>query len=88
MIVPKWVEDVGHVAIGFIPGAGIIREYRQLPPENDRHPVVFFMGLGRAEAEDYWSSSRVLDMMRDLAGYAVGDVVRTSVLVSLLIWRW
>ena len=77
----KWYEDLGHVLIGLIPGWGVTREWFQLPPENDADPVVFVDG------REYWAKARVLDVFRDMAGYAVGDAFRTSVLVGLLIWK-
>ena len=84
----KWYEDLGHVAIGLIPGVGLIREFRQLPPETDSEPVVMMSPERRRKGGEYWPASRVRDMMTDMIGYAVGDGIRTVVLVSLLIWRW
>lgn len=98
----KILEDIGHVLIGLIPGWGVLREWRQLPPENDANPVVYidpeiagkdwdwlkaWLGPGYGGVP-YWSSVRVADIFRDLAGYAVGDVIRTAILIGLLIWRW
>lgn len=83
-----WVEDLCHVAIGLIPGLGVVREWRQLPPENDLYPVVLMPIEGQRAGVEYWAKPRVMDLMRDLAGYAIGDVVRTAILVALLCWKW
>lgn len=88
MSVPKPVEDLGHCLIGFVPGWGVLREWRQLPPENDDYPAVWLAREGRRVGGEYWSKVRVLDIFRDLAGYAVGDLIRTAILVVLLWWRW
>lgn len=77
----EWYEDLGHVVIGLVPGVWLIREFRQLPPETDREPVVWV-------SVDGFDLVRVRDMLTDMIGYAVGDVIRTAVLVGLLIWRW
>lgn len=88
--VPTWVEDGGHVLIGLIPGWGVLRERIQLPPQNDRYPVKTIKTVysGGAYIDEYWAASRVMDIFRDLAGYAVGDLIRTAILVGLLWWRW
>ena len=84
----KWYEDLGHVVIGLVPGVGLIREFRPLPPETDREPVVWVSKERRRVGGEYWPASRVRDMLTDMIGYAVGDAIRTAVLVGLLIWRW
>lgn len=88
MKVPAAIEDAGHVLIGLIPGWGIVREWRQLPPENDLYPAVWVSRERKRAGGEYWAKPRVMDLMRDLAGYAVGDAIRTAILVGLLIWRW
>jgi hypothetical protein len=75
----KYLEDIGHVLIGFIPGYGVFREIRQLPPENNSNPVVM---IGNTP---YWSSVRVSDMLRDMVGYAIGDIFRTAILVWMVL---
>ncbi len=81
----KLLEDLGHVLIGFIPLAGWLREVWQLPPENDAHPVLYFKhDPAQERSVPYWSSVRVLDMVRDFGGYALGDLIRTAILVYLL----
>jgi len=76
----KYIEDIGHVLIGLVPCWGLVREYEQLPPENDANPVIDVDGT------EYWSSVRVMDIFRDLTGYLVGEVFRTLGLVVLLLW--
>jgi hypothetical protein len=33
----------------------------------------------------YWSSVRVSDMLRDMVGYAIGDIFRTAILVWMVL---
>jgi len=68
----KTFESFLHVLMGFILGLlGLhilltIREYRQLPPENDKYPVVFL------QIDEYWSKSRVMDTLNDSREYVIG----------------
>ena len=78
----KWYEDVAHIFVGMVPFFGWAREWKQWPPgDPDSHPST---GVGVM-----WTQmDRVADAYRDFLGYAIGDVLRTAVLVGLLIWRW
>ena len=77
----KILEDVGHVLIGLVPGVGFVREWFQLPPENDANPVVFVSQESRRIGGEYWAAVRVRDVFRDWAGYELGSVIRTALLV-------
>jgi len=79
-----------------------LREWRQLPPENDRYPVRWISywdlrdGYRKARrtssfgGDEYWSRARVEDMLTDMWYYSVGQTigwwVRTGVIVWL-VWR-
>ena len=88
----KKVESVLHVIMGFF--ATILnlrllltlREYKQLPPENDKNPVVWincekrgrdwdwckaWLGSGYG-GKEYWSKERVMDTLKDSLEYDIG----------------
>lgn len=71
----KTLESVGHVLMGF--GAGLVnarllltkREFDQLPPENDKNPVIWNNGI------EYWSKIRVMDTLHDSREYDIGGSI-------------
>ena len=77
-MVKEFFEQLGHALIGFIPMAGWLREGWQMPCETERLPVVVIDG------DEYWAAERVEDMYLDFGGYAVGDLVRTLVLLAII----
>ena len=91
----KIIESVAHVLMGF--GAGLLnlrllltkRELDQLPPENDKNPVLWvdtdirgkdwdwikaWLGPAYGGAE-YWSKERVMDTLRDSREYDIGATI-------------
>ena len=71
-----WYEDLGHIFVGFVPGLGWLREHLQWPP-------------GRPSTVDgrLWCPiDRVADHYRDDFGYAIGDILRTIVLIGVIVW--
>lgn len=82
-------EPTLHRLMGF--GAGILnlgllldrRERRQLPPENDRNPVVFIARESRRLGGEYWSKIRVMDTLDDMRDYARGQTVAWFVVLGM-----
>jgi hypothetical protein len=79
-MVKEVFEQLGHALIGFIPLLGWIREGNQLPCATNRLPVESING------HEYWPAERVEDMYRDFGGYAVGDFVRTLLLLFIILY--
>tara|TARA_R110000823_G_scaffold315445_1_gene447619 strand:+ start:1053 stop:1379 length:327 start_codon:yes stop_codon:yes gene_type:complete len=99
----KTFESVLHVIMGFI--ATIfnlrllltLREYKQLPPENNKNPVIWvdvdIVGndwdwckawLGSAYGgKEYWSKERVMDTLKDSLEYDIGASLGWFVVFSL-----
>lgn len=75
----KWYEDLGHILIGFAPMIGWVREDEQWPPASDNYPPEYI------QKELYFHSSRVEDAYRDFLGYAIGDSIRTMLLIGIAI---
>ena len=85
----KKLESFAHILMGF--GAGLVnlrllltlREWKQLPPENDKHPVQHWNG------EEYWSAIRVIDILTDSREYDIGVTASWFVVlgVGVLIGR-
>jgi hypothetical protein len=54
-----------------------LREWKQLPPENDMYPVIYVLDDGDPEATpdsyEYWAAERVRDTLTDLRDYAIGS---------------
>ncbi len=75
----KWYEDLGHILIGFAPMIGWVREDEQWPPASDNCPPEYF-------GDDlFFHHSRVEDAYRDFLGYAIGDSIRTILLIGIAI---
>ena len=72
----KWYEDIGHIFIGMIPFVGWFREHKQWPPCSDSQPDIVKDYVG------YYHQGRVRDVYRDFLGYAIGDLIRTAVIVA------
>ncbi len=95
MNVPKWLEDVGHGFLGFAFPAVLLwaREWTRvrLPwpfkgqwPPGDPFNVVKADGWnGKVTQLD-----RVADIGRDTLGYAIGQDLRTALLVGMVVWTW
>ena len=83
----KWYEDVAHILVGLVPFWGWVREHRQWPPGK---PRVRFVDAASSPPVEYFDTQldRVADSYRDFLGYAIGDLLRTAVLIGLLVWRW
>ena len=97
---PDWLEPLeqfAHFWMGF--GARLTfldyllwrREWRKLPPENDRYPVKWLSlsdeGDGRSfVGEEYWAATRVLDMMTDMRWYTIGGTVADVFRAGLVAW--
>lgn len=99
----KIFELVLHVIMGFI--ATIfnlrllltLREYKQLPPENDKNPVVYISSIRHGEGwswckawlrssyggKEYWAKDRVMDTLRDSLEYDIGSTLGWFVVFSL-----
>ena len=70
-----WYEDLAHIFIGMVPMWGWIREHRQWPP-----------GTPAEVWNEMWAPlDRVEDSYRDFLGYAIGETIRTVILLTLLI---
>ena len=82
-----WYEDCLHVLVGLVPFWGWLREHWQFGP-GDPIYVADYEVQAEFDGVEYFPSDRVQDAYRDFAGYSIGDVVRTAILVGLLIWRW
>lgn len=65
-----------------------LREYKQLPPENDRFPVVWVDPTTKAtraytgslnpptpDMDEYWPAARAMDTLDDLNQYSQGGTV-------------
>ena len=86
----KPLEPTLHRLMGF--GAGLLnlrllltrREFKQLPPENDKHPVQHWNG------EEYWSKVRVMDTLTDSRDYDIGGTAAYFVVlgIGVLIGWW
>ena len=74
------LEQAGHALIGFCPLLGWVREGNQLPCATNKLPVRFIGG------DEYWAAERVEDMYRDFGGYAVGDLLRTLLLLYFILY--
>lgn len=84
-----WYEDVAHILIGLVPYWGWDRERRQWPPGDVITIAVNTRPDGRPmSVERVAPLDRVADAYRDFLGYAIGDIIRTAILIGLLIWRW
>ena len=64
------------------------REMRQLPPENDRYPVVNVDWDAEHHGNDteYWSKSRVMDTLNDLGHEDQGGTIMWFGVVGLAMW--
>jgi len=83
----KWIEDVAHIAIGFVPFLGWWREHRQWPPGDPQELENYYSELPVAERTTMHTQlDRVADSYRDFLGYALGDVLRTVALVAWAVW--
>lgn len=90
----KKLESFAHVMMGF--GAGLVnlrlllnmRELNQLPPENDKNPVLWIPYIGEKNwdwckafrgsaygGKEYWSKERVMDTLHDSWEYRVGETI-------------
>ena len=72
----KWYEDLGHILIGMIPLWGWIREHYQWPPSSNSQPFILYKN------QVYYHQGRVRDVYRDFLGHAIGDAVRTVVVIA------
>ena len=92
----KWYEDVGHIFIGMIPLWGWLREHKQWPPgdimyaESGVMDTTSFDEATRRLEEMSWPIEcapldRVQDSYRDFLGYAIGETIRTVILLVLLL---
>ena len=83
----KKVESVLHVLMGFFCGlVGLHllltwREFKQLPPENDRYPVIETSG-----GDEYWAKARVMDTLQDSMEYVVGYTTATFTHLAIIVW--
>lgn len=94
----KPYEPTLHRLMGL--GAGILnlgllldrRERRQLPPENDRYPVIWVSNSGpgpRYEREEfensdaYWAKARVMDTLDDIRDFARGQTAAWFVVLGI-----
>ena len=94
----KPYEPTLHRLMGF--GAGILnlgllldrRERKQLPPENDRYPLVWVSNSGPGprygyeEFEDsdaYWPKVRVMDTLDDIRDFARGQTAAWFVVLGI-----
>jgi len=85
-------ERAGHIGLGFVSGLlplyllMWLREWRQLPPENDRYPVFVFTEDTILTASggktmpwpietEYWAAPRVRDTLTDLRDKMIGFTV-------------
>ena len=78
------------------------REMKQLPPENDRYPVIFIVKYPRKSwvvhtdlgGDEYWSKARVMDTLNDSKQYDQGGsigwfvLVGASMLLGAMLHRW
>ena len=65
---PTWHRLLGFAA-GFIPGGMWLlhrREINQLPPENDRYPVMLIEQIGPASHEIRWRATPVFPCVEDV----------------------
>ena len=98
----KTFESVLHVIMGFF--ASIfnlrllltLREYKQLPPENDKNPVVYITTIRTKDwdwckawlrssygGKEYWAKERVMDTLKDSLEYDIGASLGWFVVFSL-----
>jgi hypothetical protein len=98
------VESALHVLMGFfcgLVGLGLLltwREFKQLPPENRKHPVCWVSSGSRSwskawvnnsydpYANEYWAKARVLDTLRDGREYIIGYTAATLVHLGVITW--
>jgi hypothetical protein len=98
------LESVAHVLMGYF--AGLVglhllltwREYRQLPPENDRFPVRWINlpamnGMRPAREyrvdsahKEYWPKARVMDTLNDSREYVIGYTLATLTHLAVIVW--
>jgi len=91
----NYFESFLHVLMGFIFGLlGLhilltIREFKQLPPENDKYPVVFIdphdgPGITLPNTIEYWAKPRVMDTLYDTQEYVIGYTIAHIIIVIVL----
>jgi len=91
----KFVESILHIMLGFVCTIFNLRllltwrEYRQLPPRNDKNPVMWIGMSGSGKnwdwckawfgsgygGKEYWSKERVMDTMNDIREYDIGSTL-------------
>jgi hypothetical protein len=89
-----WWEDCLHVLVGLVPFWGWWREHRQFPPGDtiwlkvNAGPPPHYVGRSTPSegAFPYAPHDRVMDLMRDNLGYAIGETLRTVALVGVIVW--
>jgi len=95
------LEYVAHVLMGYFCGLfGLhllltYRERNQLPPENNRYPVVWVSNSGPGpryeynefeNSDEYWSEARVMDTLNDSREYVIGYTLATLTHIGLIAW--